>query len=154
MYQYLLPLHSLTRWLVLVGLLLGIFRYYRGWLANKPFSITDNRIRIGTLVVTHIQLVIGLVLFFISPVTQYFMSNFKDAVHNRQIRFFGMEHTSVMLIAVTFITIGSVSAKRKADDKAKFKTLAIWYSIALFLILTSVPWPFSPLVSRPWMRGW
>ena len=56
------------------------------------------------------------------------------------------------LIAVIIITIGSMLAKRKINDRDKFKTMAIWYSIGLLVILANIPWPFSPLVSRPWFR--
>lgn len=71
----------------------------------------------------------------------------------RQIRFFGMEHITMMMIAITLITIGSAKAKRKTTDEAKFKTMAIWFSIALLLILSSIPWSFSPLTSRPLFRS-
>jgi hypothetical protein len=58
----------------------------------------------------------------------------------------------MMLIAVAVISIGSSSAKRKNTDQAKFKTIAIWFTIGLLIVLGSIPWPFSPLVSRPYWR--
>ena len=152
MYIILLALHSLTRWLVLVSLLFTIYRAYRGWLLNKTFFKFDNTIRLITVTTAHIQLIIGLWLYGISPIVSYFLHHFKTAVHERQIRFFGMEHITVMLISIVLITIGSAKAKRKTTDKEKFKTLAIWFSIAPFLILTSIPWAFSPLTSRPYFR--
>ena len=153
MYSILLPLHSLIRWLVLTSLLFSIYRAYRGWLLNKPFSKFDDKTRIITATIAHIQLVAGLWLYFISPVVSYFLSHFSTAVHQREIRFFGMEHITIMLSAIVIITIGSAKAKRKATDREKFKTMAIWFSIALLMILTSIPWAFSPLVSRPWFRA-
>jgi hypothetical protein len=152
MYIPLLALHSLIRWLVLISLLFSIFRAYRGWLLNKPFSKFDNTVRYTTATIAHIQLIIGLWLYFISPIVHYFLHHFKTAVHERQIRFFGMEHITVMLISIVLITIGSAKAKRKTTDKEKFKTIAIWFSIALLLILSSIPWAFSPLISRPYFR--
>lgn len=153
MYPFLLALHSLIRWFVLASMLFAIFRSYRGWLGHKPFTKTDHITRIVTASIAHVQLVAGLGLYFISPVVNYFLHNFKQAVHMRQIRFFGMEHITMMMIAITLITIGSAKAKRKTTDEAKFKTMAIWFSIALLLILSSIPWSFSPLTSRPLFRS-
>jgi cytochrome b561 len=153
MYDTLLALHSLIRWLVLASLLVAIFRGYRGWFSNKPFSRFDNSVRQWTATITHIQLVLGICLYFVSPIINYFLHNFKEAVHQREVRFFGMEHNLMMLIAIIIITIGSAKAKRKLTDKEKFKTMAIWYTIGLLVILSSIPWSFSPLAARPNFRA-
>jgi hypothetical protein len=152
MYPFILALHSLIRWFVLTSLLLAIIIAWRGWLGNRVYTSFDNAVRMIAASFAHVQLVIGLWLYFISPVVSYFLHNFKTAVQMRQIRFFGMEHVTMMLIAIVLITIGSAKAKRKDDNKAKFKTMAIWFTIALLVILSSVPWSFSPLVSRPNFR--
>ncbi|HEY8999974.1 MAG TPA: hypothetical protein VIM89_01385 [Mucilaginibacter sp.] len=152
MYSFLLALHSLTRWLVLVSLLYSIFIAYRGWLSQKPFTKVDEATRVITTTIAHIQLVIGVWLYCISPVVSYFLHNFSKAVHERPIRFFGMEHIAMMIVAITVLTIGSAKAKRKPADQQKFKTMAIWFTIALLIILSSVPWSFSPLTARPNFR--
>jgi hypothetical protein len=152
MYPIVLSLHSLIRWLVLTTLLFAIFRAYHGWLSKKIFSRSDDAIRHWTATIAHIQLVFGLWLYFISPIVDYFLHNYKDAVHQRQIRFFGMEHSLMMMTAIVVITIGSAKAKRKQMDNEKFRTMAIWLTIGLLIILANVPWPFSPLVNRPYFR--
>jgi hypothetical protein len=152
MYSILLATHSLLRWLVLVSLLYSIFIAYRGWLFNKTYTRVDDRVRSVTTTIVHIQLVIGVWLYCISPVVHYFLHNFSEGVHNRQIRFFGMEHISMMVIAVTVFTIGSSKARRKPTDREKFKTMATWFTAALLIILSSIPWSFSPLISRPNFR--
>ncbi|MDP9075925.1 MAG: hypothetical protein M3O71_00745 [Bacteroidota bacterium] len=152
MYLFILALHSLVRWFVLISLLFAIYRAYRGWLFNKSFSKFDNSVRLVTATIAHIQLTIGGCLYFISPIVSYFLQNFHEAVHERQIRFFGMEHVTMMLIAITLITIGSAKAKRKLTDREKFKCMAIWFTIALLVILSSIPWSFSPLINRPSFR--
>jgi hypothetical protein len=152
MYQALLILHSLVRWLVLISLLVAIVRAYRGWLGNKPFLKADNTARMVAATSAHIQLVIGICLYFISPVVRYFLNYFKEAVHQREIRFFGMEHITMMVIAIVLLTIGSAKTKRKTSDQQKFKTMAIWFTIALLIIFSSIPWHFSPLTSRPYFR--
>ncbi|WP_214072887.1 hypothetical protein [Mucilaginibacter sp. dw_454] len=152
MYNTLLALHSLTRWLVLGSLIFALFRAYRGWLLKKQFLKTDSVSRMVAASAAHVQLVFGLWLYFISPIVAYFLHNFHTAMHERAIRFFGMEHVTMMLIAITIITIGAAKAKRKPTDKEKFKTMAIWFTIGLLIILSSVPWSFSPLISRPNFR--
>ncbi len=152
MYPSLLALHSLTRWLVLSSLLFAIFRGYRGWLSGKTYLKFDDVVRHVTATVAHVQLILGIWLYFISPIVAYFLHNFSTAVHERAIRFFGMEHVTMMLTGIIIITIGSAKAKRKKTDQEKFKTMAIWFTIALLIILSSVPWSFSPLISRPNFR--
>lgn len=152
MYQKLLALHSLVRWFVLASLIFAICRAYKGWFTGKDFSKLDNSVRHWTATIAHIQLFLGFCLYFVSPIIDYFWHHYQEAVHDREIRFFGMEHSLMMFIAIIVITIGSIKAKRKRTDKEKFKTMAIWFSIALLIILTSIPFPFSPLVSRPWLR--
>ena len=153
MYPTLLALHSFVRWLVLVSLLFAIYRAYRGWLAGHSFSRFDDSARLFAVNMVHLQLTLGLGLYYLSPLVDYFLDHFEDAVHDRQIRFFGLEHSTMMLTAIIVITIGSARAKRQRPDREKFKTLAIWFTIALILIFFSIPWAFSPLVSRPYFRA-
>jgi hypothetical protein len=57
-----------------------------------------------------------------------------------------------MIMAIIIITIGSALAKRKSSDKEKFKTMGLWFSIALIIIFIAIPWPFSPFANRPYFR--
>jgi len=152
MYSTLLTLHSLIRWFVLASLLFAIFRTFGGLISKRSFSRFDNSVRHWTATIIHIQLIFGIWIYVVSPVTDYFLHNFKDAVHQREIRFFGMEHSLMMLIAIVVITIGSAKTKRRQTDAEKFKTMAIWFTIGLLIILANIPWAFSPLVNRPYFR--
>ncbi|MCP5101459.1 MAG: hypothetical protein GY943_38425 [Chloroflexi bacterium] len=152
MYSLLLTLHSLVRWFVLASLLFAIYRGYKGWLRDKPFLQIDNTVRQITATIAYTQLIIGLWLYFISPVIDYFLKNYQEAVNQREFRFFGMEHGPTMIVAILIIVIGSTLAKRRVTDNEKFKTMAIWFSIALVMILLVIPWPFSPMAGRPYLR--
>ena len=152
MYIILLTIHSLVRWLVLTSLLFAIYRAYSGWFTNKSFSKFDSTVRLITATISHIQLGVGLCLYFISPIVNYFLHNYKEATKVDGIRFFGMEHSLMMLIAIIIISIGSVKVKNKTTDNEKFRTMAIWFTIGLLIILISIPWAFSPLASRPYFR--
>lgn len=152
MYPALLASHSLIRWLVLVSLIVATINAWRGWKSGKAFTKRDNRLRHWTATFAHIQMTIGLVLYFQSPITAYFRSHFGVAIHEREVRFFGLEHSLMMLTAVVILSIGSSLSKRRNADEQKFRTLAIWFTIALVIILANIPWAFSPLVSRPYYR--
>ncbi len=153
MYSFLLFLHSMFRWLVLASLLSGIFRSYRGYSTGSVFTKTDNSLRHWTATIAHIQLMIGFSLYFTSPIISYFFGHFKEAIHITDMSFFGIVHISLMFISIVIITIGSALTKRKSTDRAKFKTMLLWFCIALLLIFIAIPWPFSPFANRPYFRA-
>jgi hypothetical protein len=152
MYPLLLTVHSLFRWAVLASLLYALLRAYRGWFTHSAFSKLDDTVRHTTATIAHVQLLIGLGLYFSSPLTNYLWDSAKTAMGQREIWFFGMEHPLMMFVAIVLISIGSALAKRKTEPAAKFKTIAIWFTVGLVVLLLSIPWPFSPWVSRPYGR--
>jgi hypothetical protein len=152
MYSFALILHSLIRWLVLASVISAAWMSFRGWKGKKRYTTKHNLVRILAVSAVHAQWSLGLILYFTSPITGYFLKNFSEAVHMRDMRFFGMEHITMMIIAVSMITHGSTQAKRKEQDTEKFKAMAIWFTIALVIILLSIPWPFSPFTARPYYR--
>jgi hypothetical protein len=154
MYAFLIAAHSFFRWLVLLSLLFAIYRAYHGWLTNKIFTPLENSIRNFASAITNIQFLIGLWLYFKSPIVDYFWDNFQNAVHERDSRFFGIEHITMMFIAVALINTGSGLVKRRLTDKSKFKTIAIWFSVGTIIIFLSIPWQFSPFTRRPYLRSY
>ena len=152
MYTYLLFFHSLFRWFVLTSLVYAIFRAYRGYASKQPFTKTDNAIRHWTATIAHIQLLLGFTLYMKSPIVNAFFDNPKVGVAQLNIAFFSLIHFLMMLVAIVVITIGSALSKRKPTDADKFRTMGIWFAIALFIIFLAIPWPFSPLANRPYFR--
>jgi len=152
MYTTLTFYHSIMRWLVLSSLLYAIYRAYKGYTMNYPFSKMDNSIRHWTATIAHIQLVIGIILYTQSPIISYFWHNFNKANQNLDTAFFGLIHIILMLTAIILITIGSALSKRKTTDKEKFKTMLFWFLFSLVIIFIAIPWPFSPLANRPYFR--
>lgn len=152
MYFTLISIHSLFRWLVLLSLIYAIFRAFRGYSGNLVFTKTDNSVRHWTATIAHIQLIIGIILYTKSPTAQYFWQNFSEAVQSLDTVFFGAIHFLLMLIAIVVLTIGSALTKRRETDNQKFKTMLVWFLIALVLIFIAIPWPFSPLANRPLLR--
>jgi len=152
MYQTLTFLHSIFRWLVLLSLFYSVFRAYKGYFSSGEFLKVDNAARHWTATIAHIQLVLGIILYSQSPIIKYFWNNFDEAKESFDVVFFGMIHISFMLLAIILITIGSSISKRKTTDRDKFKTILIYYVIALVIIFLAIPWPFSPFANRPYLR--
>ncbi|SHF95300.1 hypothetical protein [Chryseobacterium sp. OV279] len=152
MYQTLTFLHSTFRWIVLLSLVYALWRAYRGYFHHKTFSNTDDSVRHWTATIAHIQLILGTILYVKSPIVKYFWKNFSEAKESLDLLFFGLIHISLMITAIVLITIGSALAKRKPTDRQKFKTMLIWFAVALAVIFIAIPWPFSPFVNRPYFR--
>lgn len=152
MYLTLLALHSLFRWIALIVLLLSTFIALRGYLAGMPFTTGHNSLRHWTATVLHIQLTIGFLLYFASPVISYYWHQPREERTLHDAGFFAVVHFAMMFIAVLVASFGSASAKRKRSDVEKFKTMTIFFAIALIIILLGIPWPFSPWTTRPLIR--
>ncbi len=152
MFAIFLSLHSWIRWLVLVCLFTSIIRAYQGWLGQRKFLRFDKILRILTIITLYTQLIVGYFLYFHSPLVDYFLHHFSEAVHMRDIRFFGLEHVTMMTLAILLISVEAYISSRKKTDKGKFQILAIFYTIALLMILASIPWSFSPFTARPEFR--
>jgi hypothetical protein len=152
MYQALTFYHSLFRWLVLLSLSYAILLAYRGYVQSRVFSVWDNRVRHWTATIAHIQLVLGMLLYTQSPIVRYFWKNRAEAIENRDTLFFGLVHILLMLTAIVLVTIGSSLARRKTPDRDKFRSMFIWFALALLIIFCAIPWPFSPLAARPYLR--
>jgi hypothetical protein len=125
-------------YLVLLGLIVSIVFAFMGMSGNKPFTDKDRKRGLLGLIPAHLQWVIGAILYFISPkgidwATQGFMKVSEQ-------RFYVLEHPLTMIIAVVLITVGYARSKRLRDDKKRFSSIAIFYTIALILILARIPW--------------
>jgi hypothetical protein len=149
MYIGLLHLHSALRYVVLILLIIAVIKAIIAWQSKSSFKPADKKLYLFALIFTHIQLVIGLILYFISPIVDQAYADFGAAMKNPELRFWAVEHFTVMLVAIILITIGYSSAKRTTEEVKKHMKVGIFYLIGLVLILISIPWPFSS-VARPW----
>lgn len=153
MYPHLLATHNALRWVFLVFILISLIQSYSGWFGNKSYTKSAKLFKTLTVSTIHLQLIIGLILYFVSPLVAGFLDDVGGSMKSKELRFFGLEHALMMLLAVIFVTIGSAKSKRQLNDTAKYKTVAIWFTIALVLILVAVPSEFSPMNWRPNFRG-
>ena len=141
MYQGLLHAHSGLRWVVLVLIVWALYKTITGWVGKKEYQKSDRLSALLALIFTHIQLLIGLGLYFISPKVSFE----PGVMENALLRFYTVEHMSMMIVAIILITIGFSTAKRLEDAVAKHKRVAIMYGIGLVIIIASIPWPFREL---------
>ena len=139
-YELILVMHDITRWLVLVVGIYAVVRALVGWLGKKPWVKADQTAGGSYTTIVDIQLLLGLVLYFVSPITSGGLRNFGDAMKVADVRFFLVEHSLVMIIAVVLAHIGRARAKKAASDLAKHRQSAIWYLVSLVLILALIPW--------------
>lgn len=133
-------IHSYWAYLVLTMLVFAVVNAILGITQKKEFTDKDLRIGLFTLIVTHIQLLIGVVWYFMSPWFQLLTTDLATVMKTKEVRLLAVEHPITMILAVVFITIGWSKHKKKTQDAAKFKTFAIFYGIGLLLMLSRIPW--------------
>lgn len=137
MYTGLVHLHSGLRWIALILIIIAIVNAATKMNGQRDFTDKDKRWNLLALIGVHIQLVLGLVLYVMSPKVSFVSGMMKDA----QLRFFTVEHIAMMLIGIILITIGYSRSKRQTEAGPKFKTTFWFYLIGLVLILSRIPWP-------------
>ena len=133
-------IHSYWAYIVLIILVIAVVNAFVGIFKKKEFKSTDLRLGLFTLIVSHIQLLIGLVWYFMSPYFNQLTSNTTEVMKTKEIRLLALEHPVMMIIALTLFNIGWSKHKKKTSSIAKFKTFAIFYGLALLLILSRIPW--------------
>ena len=146
MENILIHAHSGWRWIVLILLLAAVVKMNIGWKGNKSFTAGDKKLGLFAMVAFHIQFLVGWILFFLSSKVQFV----DGMMGNSMLRFFTVEHSLMMTLAMVLITIGYSKSKKATNDKQRFKRLAIFYTISLILILASIPWPFREALGGKW----
>ncbi len=150
LYSILLHVHSIGRWILLLLLLIAIFNSLVA--GQRPFIKSDNRTGLILVSVADTMLLIGLALWYWGPKGYNLITaagGFAAAMKDPVTRFYGIEHITAMLIAIILLHIGKAQGKRVITDKSKHNRTAVFYTIALLVILLSVPWPFRNIAG-----GW
>ena len=133
-YVIIKQLHSGFRYIVFLLVLVAIIQSLMGWLNQKPYTETNRKINLFALISAHTQLLIGIVLLFVSPLVQFNSSTMKDSVT----RYFSVEHWVGMVIAIVLITIGHSKSKKIILPESKHRTIAIFYIIAFLVIVGTI----------------
>jgi uncharacterized membrane protein YadS len=137
MHEILVRSHSGLRWVALILLLVAIFNAIASR-SKGQYVKKDKMINLFAMVFLHVQLLLGLILYFISPKVSFVEGWMKSA----PLRFFGLEHIALMILAIVLVTIGRKKAEKESNPAKKHNKIILWYTIGLILIFASIPWPF------------
>ncbi len=155
MYEGMLGLHSLLRWIILIFLIINIIRVNVE--AQNPFTDADRKWSLRLLIATHLTLLIGLYQYFFGEKGFALIKEFgmKDVMRYPGLRFWVVEHITAMLLAVAVITISHIYGKKEHISSLKrHRVMGVLYILAFVIILAGVPWPFRDVeIARPWFRG-
>lgn len=139
MYSTVNVLHSYWAYLTLLVLIIAVLNATIGYFKNKDFSMAkDLRISLFALIFSHIQLLLGLVLYFVSPRFASWQTG--GVMSDSLLRLVLVEHPFINIIAIALITIGWSKHKKETTSKRKFGKIALFYGIGLFLILLRIPY--------------
>ena len=141
-HQWALELHSYLAYVALAVLFLAVANAIMGLVGNRVFAALgkDFRLSLFALIICHLQLLVGLVLFYVSPSGLNAIQELGMGGMNSAARLLAVEHPFVNIIALILITIGWSRHKKFVEGKKKFKSIAIFYGLGLVLILSRIPW--------------
>jgi len=142
MYTGIFQAHSGWRYILLLLLIAAIVKALIGWFGKKEFTAGDNKLSLFAMIATHIQLLLGLVLYPISPNVR--LSNMAEVMKDETLRLWTVEHISMMIVAVALITVGRIVSKKNVKPTSKHMRVAIFYLLGLLTMLSAIPksaWP-------------
>ncbi|MEL6561244.1 MAG: hypothetical protein AAFQ94_23855 [Bacteroidota bacterium] len=141
MYDIFLSIHSWLRWIILLVSVVVIIKSLAGLFGGGEYKKLDNILAASFVGTMHLQLLIGLVLYiFLSPITTSAFQNMSEAMNTPEIRYWAVEHITVMILAVVAAQAGRSISKKSDDSIVKFRFQSIFFGISLFLMLTRIPW--------------
>jgi len=134
-------LHSGWAYITLIILIYAVVNAIIGLTSKKEFKEKDLRTSLFALIVAHLQLIIGFIAYFASAQFDFLRDNGMGAAMKQpEIRMFIVEHPLMMILAITVLTVGFSKHKKQTSDNGKFKTIALYYGIALVFVLSRIPW--------------
>lgn len=136
MYAILQKFHSGWAYIALLVLVIAVVNALIGMSSKKEFTLKDRKIALFGLIGIHVQLLVGIILYFVSPLGLDSLGQMSD----KALRLTSMEHPLINMIAIVLITIGWSKHKKLTTSESKFKTFSIFYGLGLVLILSRIPW--------------
>ncbi len=140
MYASLLAIHNITRWLVLIAAVVALVVVVRGLATRQPWDRTARLSSLTFVSLMDLQLVLGLLLYVVSPIVRAGLGDMGAAMSDTTTRFFVVEHLSIMIIAVVFAHVGSITARRAPDHRGRYVRAAIWFGLSTVAVLFAIPW--------------
>jgi hypothetical protein len=150
MYEFVVAVHNILRWVVVILGAVAVIRAIWGWLGNKDWTNTERKIGVFFTSAVDAQLLLGVLLYFVfsnwglKAIVEQGMS---FVMAESEYRFFAIEHGFYMILGLIFAHLGSALPKRVDEAQAKYKRATLWFSLALLLIIAGIPW------NRPLLPG-
>lgn len=144
MYNTLLGLHSGLRYIVLILLVLALIGAIIGLFGKKAYTEGNRKINLFAMIFTHTQFLVGLILYFFSPMVNY--SNMAEAMKDTMTRYWTVEHSVMMLFAIILITVGHSRAKKASEAFNKHRSVALYYGLAVLVIVVAIYQSGRPLL--------
>jgi len=126
----------------MILVLLAIIQSLAGWFGKRPFTEGNRKINLFALISAHTQLLIGIVLYFLSP----FVLFSKEAMKDASLRYWTVEHISMMIFAIILITVGYSRSKRIVTAEGKHRAVAIFYLLAMVVIIAAIIQSHRPML--------
>jgi uncharacterized membrane protein YozB (DUF420 family) len=146
MYHFILAVHNILRWIILILAIVTLVRAYWGWFGKREWTPTDRKVGSFYSISLDVQLLLGLLLYFaLSPIVSNNLGIFITLLADSLFRFFAFEHMLLMLIAVILAHVGTAASRRADQTTLKHRRAAIWFTLSLIAILLGMPW-FRPLL--------
>jgi hypothetical protein len=148
MFPIILDIHNIIRWVVLCCGLWAVARAWWGWLVRREWTRWDRLSGIFFSSALDLQLLLGVILYILSPLIQLAFQDFGAALGASGLRFFAIEHVAFTLLAVIIAHLGVRSTKKAPTTRTRFARVALLFTLALVLLLLGIPWPWLE-VGRP-----
>ncbi|TWF37366.1 hypothetical protein FHW36_107301 [Chitinophaga polysaccharea] len=142
--------HSFLRWAILLAGIWAVIRSLRGVTGKTPFTAADSKAGLFFMIFCDLQLLVGLILMFVSPLAKQGFADMSVAMKTPVLRFFTVEHEVMAVIAIALVHIGKSKIKKAATDAQKHKLGLIFFGLALVIILALIPWPFREALGKGW----
>lgn len=155
MYNGLLHLHNLARWIILVLLVIAIIKHYSGMTKQLGYTASDRKVDLFLMITAHITLLVGLYQWFAGELGLKLIqaSGFGGVMKDSVQRYWAVEHLFGMLVVIVLITIGRGKGKPANAGTEAHKKAFYLFVLALLIILFNAPWPFRAGIGRPWFPG-
>jgi hypothetical protein len=128
--------HSGVAYLALGILLIAVVNALIGMSSKRNFTDNDRKISLFALIFCHVQLLLGLIVYFVSPLGMAALGQMSNA----ELRLTSLEHPLINILAVALITVGWSKHKKEDSSNGKFKKIGLLYLSGLLFILSRLPW--------------
>jgi uncharacterized membrane protein len=135
-YETLKLLHSGFRYIVLILIVLALIQSLTGWLGKKSYTEGNRKLNLFAMISAHIQLLLGLLVYFVSPFVQF--NDMGSVMKDATLRYWTVEHSVMMIIALILITIGHSRSKKAVGGPEKHRNIAIFYGIGAIIVIVAI----------------